>query len=77
MLPPSDGHLSLEEVVERRAVAPQDCRSCGNFSQAPGGMGYGTCQAHRMLVKLSRSKQPWYSQCQFKALRLERPPRTS
>lgn len=77
MIAPSDGHLTLDEVVAARRIQPQDCRGCANFAAAPGGMGYGTCQAHRMLVKLSRSPTPWFSQCQFKALRLERPPRAT
>lgn len=50
-----------------------DCRVCENFSQAPGGAGYGSCKAHKMLVKLCHNPEPWFSQCQFKALRLERP----
>jgi hypothetical protein len=75
LVPPSDGHLTLPEVAEVRRVQPQDCRRCANFAPAPGGMNYGSCQAHKMLVKLYHSDQLWFSQCQFKALRLERPPR--
>jgi hypothetical protein len=69
---PLDDRLSLEQVLERRQVPPRDCRSCAQFEADPDGRGFGWCRAHEQYVKLYHAQDGWYTQCQFKNIRLVR-----
>ena len=67
-----DADLSLEEVIENRGVPQRDCRTCPKFEANPAGFNYGWCRAHDQYVKLYHPAGEWYTQCQFKYLRISR-----
>lgn len=63
---------TVESVAAARGIEPRDCRHCPRFEAQGDGLGYGWCRAHRQFVKLPQMAGAFWSQCQFKALTVER-----
>ncbi len=60
---------TVQEVVDERRLAPNDCQACKNFEPATDGLAYGWCDPHKQYVKLHHAAGTFYSQCRFKGIR--------